>query len=435
LRFPREQKVFLQAAKLLEQIKMDPDDLVCLFKLQKLLIRQIVKVETKTRRLKKVRHRLKSAKSSVGKRLNFTREVKRKKALEIKSLLESCTKRLNDCKQLLFLWRTFGDAIAGVYHSTYSLKHLFYDGEYNPKQDAGFLSGKEGFPLEYKTLVFGIKKGIPTLLCDLTNIVRHGDICLMGAEEPFLIELKSSKNQNSRTQRQRDQLKELGSFLETDKAKNFRGGLNTKRVPYKNMEVNYFDEINYCLTTAMKKGVCLIKPETGLSYISFTCQTFKEQKNKITKMLEEVGSQTTMMVTLTPTETSLPLQSYVLSFSAENGCHFIQEDLHVFAIIDIAEIKRQYEQLGLHAVALMDGIHAFQLCLDEDDVMKGAIRVSEQLFLRIACEFQSLSWFTEETAYQLNAIGDMETDVDETTNGIFSKLPDDWLNPKDCLDI
>jgi hypothetical protein len=68
-------------------------------------------------------------------------------------------------------------------------------------------------------------------------------------------------------------------------------------------------------------------------------------------------------------------------------------------------------------------------------VMKGAVRVSEQLFLRIACEFQSLSWFTEETAYQLNAIGDMETDVDETTNGIFSKLPDDWLNPKDCLDI
>tara|TARA_R110002167_G_scaffold91458_1_gene246065 strand:+ start:127632 stop:128939 length:1308 start_codon:yes stop_codon:yes gene_type:complete len=435
LRFPREQKVFLQAAKLLEQIKMDPDDLVCLFKLQKLLIRQIVKVETKTRRLKKVRHRLKSAKSSVGKRLNFTRELKRKKALEIKSLLESCTKRLNDYKQLLFLWRTFGDAIAGIYQSKYSLKHLFYDGEYNPKQDAGFLSGKEGFLLEYKSLVLGIKNGIPVLLCDLTNVVRHGDICLMGAEEPFLIELKSSKNQNARTQRQGEQLKKLGSFLATDEAKNFRGGLNTKRVPYRNKEVNYFDEINYCLTTAMKKGVCLIKPETGLSYISFTYQTFEEQKNKITKVLEEVVSQTSMMMTLTPTETSLPLQSYVLSFSAENGCHFIQEDLHVFAIIDIAEIKKQYKQLGVHAVALMDGIHAFQLCLDEGDLMKGVIRVNEQLFLRIACEFQSLSWFTEETAYQLNAIGDMQTDVDETTHGIFSKLSDDWLNPIDCLDI
>jgi hypothetical protein len=435
LRFPREQEAFLQAAKLLEQIKTNHNNLGCLLNLQKLLIRQIVKIEAKTRRVKKARHRLKSAKSSVGKRLNFTRELKKKKALEIKSLLESCTNRLNDYKQLLFLWRTFGDAIAGIYQSKYSLKHLFYDGEYNPKQNAGFLSGKEGFSLEYKSLVLGIKKGIPVLLCDLTNVVRHGDVCLMGAEEPFLIELKSSKNQNARTQRQREQLRELGEFLSTDEAQNFRGGLDTKRVAHRNAEVNYFDEINYCLTTALERGISLIKPETGLSFISFTCQMFEEQNNTINKKLEEVMNETTMLVTLTPTETSLPLQSYVLPFSAKNGCHFIQEEVHVLALIDIAEIKRQFEQLGVHAVALMDGVHAFQLCLDEGDLMKGASRVSEQLFLRIACEFQSLSWFTEECAYQLNAMDEMEIDLNETSHGSFSKFPDDWLNPKDCFDI
>jgi len=434
LRFPREQELFLQAANLLEQLKSAPDDLGCLLKLQKLLIRQIVRVEASIRRIKKGKARLKSAKSSVGKRPNLTRALKKQKALEIKSLLNNCTERLGEHKQLLFLWRTFGDAIAGIYHSTYSLKHLFYDSEYSPKQDAGFLSGKDGFSLEYKTLVSGIKKGVPVLLCDLTNVVRHGDVCLMGAEDPCLIELKSSKNQNARTQRQREQLKELGNFFTTDEAKNFRGGLNTKRVTHGNMEVNYFDEINCCLTTALEKGVCLIKPEVGLSYISFTSQVFEEQNSAIEKALEEVASETTMLVTLTPTETSLPLQSYVLSFSAENGCHFIQEDLHVLALIDIGEMKRQFEQLGVHAVAIMDGIHAFQLCLDEGDLMKGACRVSEQLFLRIACEFQSLSWFTEENAHQLKVLGELEIDVDETSHGCFSQFPDDWLNPKDCFD-
>lgn len=435
MRFPKEQDVFFQAARLLEKIKSDPDDLLCLLKLQKQLIRQIVKIESKIRRIKKAQKRLKSAKSSVGKKQNITRQLRKQKALEIKFLLESCTDRLNDYKQLLFLWRTFGDAIAGIYHSTYSLKHLFYDGEYNPKQDAGFLSGKEGFIIEYKTLLSGLKSGVPALLCDLTNVVRHGDVCLMGAEEPFLIELKSSKNQNARTQRQMEQLKDLGSFLATDEAKNFRGGLNTKRVSFGNKEVNYFDKINYCLTTASDKGVCLIKPETGLSYISFTSQAFEEQNHEIMKALGEVSSETTMLVTLTPTETSLPLQSFVLSFSAKNGCNFIQENLHVLVIIDIGEIKRQFKQLGVHAVALMDGVYSFQLCFDKNDLMKGACRVSEQLFLRIACEFQSLSWFTEEQAYQLKQIGEMAIDIDETSHGRFSNLPDDWLNPKDCLDI
>jgi hypothetical protein len=39
---------------------------------------------------------------------------------------------------------------------------------------------------------------VPALLVDLTNTIRHGDICLMGESDPCLIEMKASKNLDSR---------------------------------------------------------------------------------------------------------------------------------------------------------------------------------------------------------------------------------------------
>ena len=39
-----------------------------------------------------------------------------------------------------------------------------------------------------------LKHNVPALLVDLTNTIRHGDVCLMGESDPYLIEAKASKN-------------------------------------------------------------------------------------------------------------------------------------------------------------------------------------------------------------------------------------------------
>lgn len=432
MRYPRDQSALVQATKLVEKLKSTPDDLVCLLTLQKHLLRQILKLESKTVRLKKAQKRLKRAKSSVNQRKNLSKENRREVSQNIKSLIEESYVKLRDYKQLMFIWRTFGDAIAGIYHSTFSLKHLYYDNEYNPKQDAGYITGKRGFLLEYKTLLSGIKSGVPVLLCDLTNVIRHGDICAMAFEEPVLIELKSSKNQNARTSRQREHLIELSKFLATDEAKNFRGGFDTKRVVSKLAEKNYQHEINKSLSIALGNKVNVLQPEPGVAYISFPTPKTEEQLNELTLTLENFVNQSSLLVTLTPTESILPLQSYALTFSADNSYHFIQEDLSIIAILDIAIIKNEYKKIGIDAVALMDGTHSFQLSIDGDDLSKGICRISEQIFLRIACEFLSPSWFTQETAMLLRNM--IEEFNDENIEfGNLQEIPNDWLSPEDCL--
>ena len=52
---------------------------------------------------------------------------------------------------MLFIWRCFGDGIAFLYIDKYALKHMLYDStDYSVKQQAGALSGKVGFRLEWR---------------------------------------------------------------------------------------------------------------------------------------------------------------------------------------------------------------------------------------------------------------------------------------------
>jgi hypothetical protein len=386
--------------------------------------------------LKKGRKRLKRSKSSVSRKNELSRQEKKHQVGLIKSLISSSDERLNDYKQLLFLWRYFGDAIVGIYHSTYSLKHLFYDGDYNPKPNAGFITGKESFRQEYKSLIFAIRKGIPTVLCDLTNIVRHGDLCLMGAEEPFLIEMKSSKNTNARTDRQAEQLNMLGNFFANDGGENFRSAGPTKRVALSSSEVNYYSEVNQCLSTALNDGTCLTQPEKGLSYFSYTSQFIANHSGGLKGILDRVVNETTMIVIVSPTESSLPLQSCALSFSPENTCQFIQEELHLVVLIDINEVKEQIKQHGYHALAIMDGVFSFQLMVDQDDLLQGGCRISEQMFLRIACEFQSLSWFATESAHSLKNLLELSEVIEpsEENYTLNDEQFEEWGKTKDCFD-
>lgn len=45
---------------------------------------------------------------------------------------------------MIVTWRFFGDGIANIYVPNSNLKVLYYDDDYNVKEDAGFISGKEG---------------------------------------------------------------------------------------------------------------------------------------------------------------------------------------------------------------------------------------------------------------------------------------------------
>ena len=87
--------------------------------------------------------------------------------------------RIEGLRQCAYVWRCFGDAIAFTYIDKFALKQCFYDTN-RPveKKDAGFIADKTGLAREIYFLETALKEKIPALLADLTNTIRHGDICL-----------------------------------------------------------------------------------------------------------------------------------------------------------------------------------------------------------------------------------------------------------------
>ena len=130
--------------------------------------------------------------------------------------------KVKQSKWMLFVWRCFGDGIAFSYLDKWSLKPLLYNvHDEIVKQAAGHVTGKAGLDSELVALNQLADAGIPVLLTDLTNCIRHGDICLLADNDPQLIEVKSSSNTNRRVERQMEDLRRIHGFLETDEAKNF----------------------------------------------------------------------------------------------------------------------------------------------------------------------------------------------------------------------
>jgi len=394
--------------------------------LQKLLIRQIVKLEKRIRRLKKARKRLSAWKSRA--------RLDRSKSKEVKNAIKNIDIRLIELRSLLFIWRCFGDGITAIYLSKYSLKHLYYDSDYSVKEDAGFLSDKTGFRKEYRLLICGIRMGVPVLLSDLTNIIRHGDICALHDEEPVLIEVKSSSNRNARTDRQFEQLKVLFDFYKNDGANNFRGVINTRRIALKELEITYERIINNVMHHAKENGFSSFEPEKGIRYIGYSPNWASSHCESLVTRVEKYMNSSTLVVSLTPDESWLPLYPFTLSMDAKNSVSFIQEELYLVVLIDMNVVKEIFSAIGIHAIVLMDGQHALQLCIDPNDLMKGVWRVSEQSFLRIACEFQSLEWFANEKL-TLFDVDSMSVHVEDlSTEGYVTEIPTEWKNAKDFFD-
>lgn len=129
-----------------------------------------------------------------------------------------------DWQYVRYNFLCLGDSIAFLYIDRFALKQTFYNTDtYLPKQNGGFITGKQGLASELSVLMEAIAHNVPAVLCDLTNVVRYGDVCLLEGSDPVPIEVKSSSTKDRRSKRQKKKLKTVTEYLETDRAQNFRG--------------------------------------------------------------------------------------------------------------------------------------------------------------------------------------------------------------------
>lgn len=168
----------------------------------------------------------------------------------------------------IFLLKCFGDALAFVYLDKHAIKHSYFDTEeYIKKPDAGFLTGKEGLVHELSLLNSALNHKVPAVLCDITNTLRYGDVCLLGMSDPKFIEAKKGAL-GSRGKRQIERIAKLEDFFDKDEAVNFREQAHTIRKANLVPEVNYRAQLNECILKARADGASFVTPEEGLFYLA-----------------------------------------------------------------------------------------------------------------------------------------------------------------------
>jgi hypothetical protein len=254
----RYKKAVLKLVQLLRQAERHPGNCLLLHDLQSRLIKLICHAD---RRLIALR----------GKRAMLVRQkvaghLSKNEAVALKAKIRRVENSVLDIQRIQYFWRSFGDAIAFIYCDKHALKHMFFNAHnYEVKPPAGALIQKAGLALEWRIVKESLRCGVPSVLCDITNVLRHGDVCLLAGPDPMPLEVKSSANTNARTSRQIESLTAIQQFLQLDEAAKFHGVSYVRRAAV-DLGRNYSNAMNRCIRLSRGKGYAVVNPEKSLTY-------------------------------------------------------------------------------------------------------------------------------------------------------------------------
>lgn len=380
-----EKNVIIDLKDDLLALAQDTSNLSLLLSLQFKLIKKTIRQECLIKRLKKRSSQLRAEKRKGGRDKSQSKEIKEKiKLIEM---------YLDNVRFNIYILKMFGDGIAFLYIDKFDVKHLYYNVvDYNPKELAGRLGGKEGLKEEWALVKDACKNDVPALLNDLTMSVRHGDVCLLGSSPPAIIEVKSSANKNNRVERQRKNIEQLSSFFHEDKAENFRNLPLVHRMEVCIPEVTYVDEMNLVLERCNEQGSSSHMVENGCFIIAIRQGKIEDELNKLSLKSKEI-----LPIFLNEQKNNMdwsPLTPFTLSIKDSVDLYdFIIGDLTVLCIIDFLCYKEIAMNEGFELVLNLSGDYALIFKEFGSEVIWG---VSRQVLLRVPLEMVSLAWIVKE---------------------------------------
>ena len=246
-----QRAAFDKAHRLLVQLKTEPHNTDILFDLQVHLIGEVRKTEAKIREYK---NKLRDAEG--------TRD----------SLVKLWTRKVETYQYTKYIWNCFGDGIAFIYYDRFTLKHTYYDVDtINVKQDSGFISDKVGFYHEFALLRKATALRIPCILCDLTNVIRFGDVCFAIDADPTIVEVKQTKRKlDRRGKRQKRKNAKLKQFYDEDESDDFRGGNTVYRTEFSSELEDSLASFDLCITMALEHESAVCAEHDGVAMIGLT---------------------------------------------------------------------------------------------------------------------------------------------------------------------
>jgi hypothetical protein len=380
----RRKKAFRQLFRLIRGVEADRDDLGSVRELNLLVLKEVLRDEQAL-----LRHR--ETQRTLNIQLKTGRGSKEASAV-IRTRLRRITGSIAARQDQIFIWKCFGDALAYVYLDKLSVKHAFFEiDRLDIKEEAGMISGKEGLPKEITLLLEIIDRGLPAVLCDITNVLRYGDLCLLTESDPLLFEVKSGPKLNQRGKRQLAKLEKLHSFLQTDSASDFRGlKLTTKRVELCVAERDNLEALNDCITHAKRDGQCVVRPEPGVSYAAIYGRPDYEA------IFSKVIDRPFAVFILNSAKNDhawAPYMPFIASIRDEpHLLDFVEGRLSVIVVIE-PHVLCDAMSSDEWAVRYRP-YHEYPIqCLHRPS--KAFCGVSGQFFARAAYEFASLAWIAE----------------------------------------
>ena len=251
--YGRYKKTLLSLLSSLRKFQKNPNDDELLLALQLRLYRQLRYVERRQAYCKSQSGRL---------RASLSRDrLPKQQATDAKASIRNLDGDRERYKRLAVFIRSITDGIVFTLFDRYDIKPLAL------KEPAGAIGGKKGCKVELLFLRQLCRRGIRAILCDVTNCLRYGDICIDDSGTPRLIEVKSSDNTNARVDRQLEQIKLMMEYFDTDRHPTLYGhGFAVRRSRISEPQRCYANELNAMLKQVREGGSACLEVERGLVY-------------------------------------------------------------------------------------------------------------------------------------------------------------------------
>lgn len=378
----RKKRAFRELLDLLRLIEIDPHNVQAVREINQRLIKLIFGVE------EAIAHHL-ASKKELRKTLKLARPS-RLEADELRRKIKRIESYIRAQRDQMYVWKCFGDALAFSFLDPLSIKHMFFDtADYEVKQDAGTLSGKSGFIAEKDVLEDALNHGVPAVLCDLTNTLRFGDICLLGGSDPYPIEVKTSPRLNQRGKRQQTKLRELRCFLQNDIAENFRGQKGRTSRVISGEQIYHTEVLNTTVQRAYAEGYATHSPEEGLYFLCIKTD-WPSGKTSIDVALEEINLDAPEVFDLNHFKNGHGWAFYLpflLSIrDPEHLLDFLEGRLYIIVFVEATMLASRFEGDGWEARYRPGEMYPIQCLHGETGAYYG---VSSQFIARAALEFLS----------------------------------------------
>jgi hypothetical protein len=288
--------------------------------------------------------------------------------------------------------------LAFIYISRWDIKPMTF------KETAGFMSGKEGFSVELQALRNVFQGNSVAILCDLTRCLRFGDIIAISEDSPpAIIEVKRSKHQNKRVNRQQAETVRLATYLRTSSTT--VDGYKVARIDSAIEYIDHCAEFNDLLREATTNGFSYREVEQGLHYYIET------QKNEA--LLQSIiGSLSCLPIAYILSmfrQSNVGYYPFTLSIEDPEFVYkFYNHQIAILILIDPDIVKSKIAAYGFTAEFEKDGEGVLKIIAkrsgspnhNKQNPGEG-IKVGRHFFDRIPFEFISLDWLIGEAIHML----------------------------------